>query len=168
MQVTKQLRTETGHRLTNYDGRCSHLHGHSYLFEVTAKCDDEHLDSKNMVMDFKDLKKAMNVVLDPLDHCMVLGKDDPLWSIDLINGDAECCELSDLFVATNGQAPRLMKWHENPTAESFAQWALDEINHQLSHLYHDSKPDGASETVPYFISNVRVWETATSYAEATK
>jgi len=47
MRITKQYRTETAHRLMNYDGKCSHLHGHSYLWEVTAECDDNDLASKN-------------------------------------------------------------------------------------------------------------------------
>lgn len=171
-QVTKQLRTETGHRLTNYDGRCSHLHGHSYLFEVTARA--HKLDEKNMVIDFKDLKKAMTTVLDPLDHCMVLGKDDPLWEVGASNSDAAFSDggdgrdLCDLFVATNGQAPRLIKWHENPTAESFAQWALEKIQGELCERYINEVETIRNHCfkMPYFISSVKVWETVTSYAEA--
>lgn len=178
MQVTKQLRTETGHRLTNYDGRCSHLHGHSYLWEVTARCDSSQLDEKNMVMDFKDLKKAMNAVLDPLDHCMVLAHDDPLWGMAIkmyeeisdslgrdIVDNIEKQPLHGMFKATNQEDPRLVKWHENPTAESFAMWALEQIEAELTIMFNpQSRPN---ITKPYFISSVRVWETATSYAEAT-
>lgn len=163
--VTKELRTETGHRLTNYDGRCSHLHGHSYLWQVTAR--SHKLDEKNMVMDFKDLKKAMNAVLDPLDHCMVLAHDDPLWNLGAsIEGSEQ--DLSDLFAATNGQAPRLIEWPENPTAESFAQWALKSIQDQLCELWKNEVGTirNNCSNMPYFISSVKVWETATSYAEA--
>ena len=180
MQVTKELRTETGHRLTNYDGRCSHLHGHSYRWQVTAKA--HKLDEKNMVMDFKDLKKAMNAVLDPLDHCMVLAHDDPLWSMceriynEMADTDDEIAKfekeaLHGMFKATNGADPRLIKWHENPTAESFAKWALEQIQEQLVVLWTTNEHpefEKSSEfrEMPYFISSVKVWETATSYAEA--
>lgn len=165
MQVTKQLRTETGHRLTNYDGRCSHLHGHSYLWEVTARA--HKLDDKNMVIDFKDLKKAMNTVLDPLDHCLVLAKDDPLWMLDSNNAGP----LSEILKATNGAEPRLIKWHENPTAESFAQYALERIQEVLQAAWLSDPmnvdiEDGGVFLMPHFIYSVRVWETATSYAEA--
>ena len=168
MNVTKQLRTETGHRLTNYDGRCSHLHGHSYLWEVTATCADTQMDDKNMVMDFKDLKKAMNEVLDPLDHALVLGKDDPLWALAAASGGP----LSDILRATNGKEPRLFEWPDNPTAESFAVWALEAIQYALLHSWEMSVAaehghvDEHTQRMPYFISAVKVWETATSYAEA--
>ena len=157
MQITKQIRTETGHRLTNYSGRCSHLHGHSYLWEVTAYADE--LDEKNMVMDFKDLKKAMNNVIDPLDHALLLSPTDPLWGIANSLGH----DLSKIVQATNGAEPRLFEWHDNPTAESMAKWALEKIQDELLKLHKEA---GNTEPMPYFITSVKVWETATSFAEA--
>jgi len=146
LTVTKQLRTETGHRLNNYDGRCSHLHGHSYLWEVTATAPE--LSANGMILDFKDLKEAMNTVLDPLDHALVLAHDDPLVATRTEE------ELLELFKATNGKQPRLFIWEENPTAESFAHYAMRAIQATLSHK-------------SITITTVRVWETATSYAEVT-
>lgn len=164
-QVTKEMRTETGHRLNNYDGRCSHLHGHSYKWCVTAR--SLSLDDKNMVMDFKDLKKAMNAVLDPLDHCMVLAPDDPLWEIGQ-NARPESYGLASFLTATNGAEPRLVKWHDNPTAESFAEWALESIQNKLCDLWINEKGTirNHCDNMPYEIVSVKVWETATSYAEA--
>jgi len=147
LTVTKQLRTETGHRLNNYDGRCSHLHGHSYLWEVTATAPE--LTDNGMILDFKDLKVAMNVVLDPLDHALVLAGTDPL-----VEMHSSQDELNNTFRATNGKPPRLFIWHENPTAESFAQWALLQIQSYLA-------------DTNITITKVKVWETATSYAEVT-
>lgn len=165
MKITKQLRTETAHRLTNYQGRCAHLHGHSYLWEVTVQS-STGLDDKNMVMDFKDLKKAMHDILDPLDHALVLAPDDPL----VLRPD-----MYHLIEATNGMPARFFQWHDNPTAESFASWALREIDVRLAHywrLYVESPVRPCSDEItarpmPYFVSAVRVWETATAYAEAT-
>ena len=164
MKITKQLRTETGHRLTNYAGRCAHLHGHSYLWEVTARSSE--LDCKNMVMDFKDLKVAMNAVLDPLDHCMVLAPDDPLWEFDAGNMDGN---LAGVLHPTNdvNAEPRLTKWHDNPTAESFAKWALEKIQEELENVFIANNPITHGYLMPYFICSVKVWETATSYAEAS-
>ena len=143
LTVTKELRTETAHRLMDYDGRCSHMHGHSYLWQVTAT--GPELTSNGMIVDFKDLKKAMNTVLDPLDHALVLRNDDPLIRDDI--------PPQKLFVATNGKEPRMFLWPVNPTAENFASWAAEEIQKLL--------PEGL------IITHVRVWETATSYAEWT-
>ena len=171
MKVTKHLRTETGHRLTNYVGRCAHLHGHSYLWEVTARSSE--LDCKNMVMDFKDLKKAMNTVLDPLDHCMVLAPDDPLWSLNAYvshpEGGCKDVSLQRALHPTNDvdERPRLTVWHDNPTAESFAKWALEKIQQELETLFTTKHPFTEGFTMPYYICSVKVWETATSYAEAS-
>lgn len=142
MRVTKQYRTETGHRLTNYDGKCSHLHGHSYLWEVTAEA---HGLENGMVLDFKDLKSAMKTVLEPLDHCLVLHEEDPLVE-NFGAGD----DLKQLLQATNGKEPRLWLTPFNPTAENFAMWAAAEITKLLP--------------VHISIARIQVWETATSFA----
>lgn len=148
--VTKQYRTETGHRLMDYDGKCSHLHGHSYLWEVSVEC--EHLSQNGMVTDFKNLKAAMKRVLEPLDHSMVLHARDPLLSMGALrNGGVE-----SLLRATNGETPRLHVWPVNPTAENFAAWAANEIQREM---WED--PDQRDVTVV----QVRVWETSTSYAD---
>lgn len=141
LTVTKELRTETAHRLMDYDGRCSHMHGHSYLWQVTAT--GPELTPNGMVVDFKDLKRAMNTVLDPLDHALVLRNDDPLIRDDI--------PPQKLFAATNGKEPRMFLWPINPTAENFAAWAARDIQKLL--------PEGITVTC------IRVWETATSYAE---
>lgn len=142
MQVTKQYRTETGHRLNDYDGKCSHLHGHSYLWEVTV--DAENLSENGMVIDFSDLKRAMVQVLEPLDHAMILHYKDPL----VLDNTPET--LQKVFRATNGAHPRLHIWPKNPTAENFADWASMEIQRLL--------PIGKT------VVQVKVWETVNSCA----
>ena len=148
LTVTKQYRTETGHRLCQYDGKCAHVHGHSYLWEVTATA--AALTDNGMVMDFADLKRAMEAVLEPLDHALVLWGDDPIVGM----ANSMPGGLSALFRGTNGTVARLFLWPHNPTAEHFAQWAATAIQQHL---------DQAGQHVA--ITRVRVWETATSFAE---
>ncbi len=45
-----------------------------------------------------------------------------------------CSELDVLMASTNGEVPRIILWHDNPTAESFAAWALKEIEAELKRL----------------------------------
>ncbi len=53
------------HFLKNYRGKCENLHGHNWDVEVTVK----GMDLKNgILMDFTDLKKALNEILDRFDH----------------------------------------------------------------------------------------------------
>ena len=54
------------HHLLNYDGDCENQHGHNW--KVEAFFQGEKLDKSNMLIDFKILKKALNLVLDKLDH----------------------------------------------------------------------------------------------------
>ena len=145
--VTKQYRAEIAHRLINYEGKCAHLHGHSYLFEATATALD--LDDRGMIVDFKDLKHAMKEVLEPYDHACVLHIDDPMCTGLLSYGSSVYHALK----ATNGESGRLHLWAMNPTAEAMAKAFADEINTIL-----------APTT---WLTKFVVWETATSHATWT-
>ncbi len=56
----------SAHQLREYQGQCEKLHGHNWLVEVVIE--GEELNSQGLLMDFKDLKKALNKVLRELDH----------------------------------------------------------------------------------------------------
>ena len=75
--VTKRIEFCYGHRLLDYDGVCKHPHGHNAIVEVDVRTDN--LDSRNMVVDFSDIKKIVKGWIDrELDHKMILRHDDPL------------------------------------------------------------------------------------------
>lgn len=54
------------HQLRGYQGKCEKLHGHNW--RVTVAVTAERLDEQGLAMDFHDLKKSLNEVLDQLDH----------------------------------------------------------------------------------------------------
>ncbi len=54
------------HRLSNYQGACENLHGHNFIVEVSVLCDQ--LDESYIAIDFKELKKIVNNILNKLDH----------------------------------------------------------------------------------------------------
>lgn len=56
----------SAHFLRGYRGKCEELHGHNWKVEVTAQA--KKLDKIGMLLDFKDLKMALNKVLEKLDH----------------------------------------------------------------------------------------------------
>ena len=75
--VTKRIDFCYGHRLLDYDGSCKHPHGHNAVVEVDVRTD--HLDKRNMVADFSDIKRIVKGWIDrELDHKMILRQDDPL------------------------------------------------------------------------------------------
>jgi 6-pyruvoyltetrahydropterin/6-carboxytetrahydropterin synthase len=54
------------HNLRGYKGQCENLHGHNWRVTVVVGADE--LDELGMVMDFRDIKKALSEVLERLDH----------------------------------------------------------------------------------------------------
>jgi len=56
----------SGHHLRNYPGNCERPHGHNWKVEVTVRATE--LDELGMGIDFKNLKKAVNVIMEELDH----------------------------------------------------------------------------------------------------
>lgn len=77
ISITKQYRTETGHRLCSKDaGACANVHGHSYLWEVTV---NGPIDQETgMIINFKDLKKILERCIGNYDHVLVLNRKDPI------------------------------------------------------------------------------------------
>jgi 6-pyruvoyltetrahydropterin/6-carboxytetrahydropterin synthase len=54
------------HLLRDYKGKCERLHGHNYRVHVTLRASSP--GRGGMIIDFGDLKRASNQVLDRLDH----------------------------------------------------------------------------------------------------
>jgi 6-pyruvoyltetrahydropterin/6-carboxytetrahydropterin synthase len=77
--VTKRIDFCYGHRLLEHDGVCKHVHGHNAVAEIEVRA--ETLDSRDMVVDFGDIKRLVKEWIDrELDHRMILRHDDPLVS----------------------------------------------------------------------------------------
>lgn len=74
--LTRRFTFEMAHALHGYDGLCRHIHGHSYKLFITiagAPSTDQTSPKLGMVMDFTDLKRAVNeAIIDRFDHALVL------------------------------------------------------------------------------------------------
>ena len=58
---------DSAHYLEGYDGKCARMHGHTYKVQICVagtKLDEQF----GMLMDFKDMKKALNALVEKLDH----------------------------------------------------------------------------------------------------
>ena len=127
-KVTKEIHFCYGHRLLNYQGKCRYLHGHNAKVEIELS--SKNLDRRGMVVDFSDVKRAIQGWIDTaLDHKMLLNKRDPL--IAHLRSIKEPLVLID----------------NNPTAETLAKLVFDY-----------AKKNG------YPVTQVRFWETPTSFA----
>ena len=82
IRVTKEFRFEGAHALLDYDGKCRHIHGHSYRLFITISGVPELSKShpkSGMVLDFNDLKKIVNnFIIEPFDHALLLRNGSPL------------------------------------------------------------------------------------------
>ena len=54
------------HQLRESGGKCERLHGHNWKVEVYVQ--GEQLGEHGLLIDFKDIKRAANQVLERLDH----------------------------------------------------------------------------------------------------
>jgi len=73
MKIAKEFRWEMGHRLPEHFGLCKNIHGHSYKMIVEFEGD---LDKNQMVIDYYDVEKFINPVIEKLDHSFMVTKDD--------------------------------------------------------------------------------------------
>ena len=68
--VTKTVKFDAAHVLTNHQGLCKNLHGHTYRVDVSVA--QAAGDDRDMVIDFKDLKRiATETVCDRFDHAFI-------------------------------------------------------------------------------------------------
>lgn len=65
-ELTVIAEFEAAHRIVDYPGKCNRLHGHNWSVEVTVA--GSKLNNLGMLIDFKELKKAVNATIDQLDH----------------------------------------------------------------------------------------------------
>lgn len=65
-ELTVGVDFEAAHRIVDYPGKCDRLHGHNWSVEATVV--GKKLDDLGMLVDFKEVKKALSKIADQLDH----------------------------------------------------------------------------------------------------
>ena len=131
--VTKTVRFDAAHVLTNHQGLCKNLHGHTYRVDVSVT--QAEGDERDMVIDFKDLKKiASEVICDRFDHAFVYNTASA--------GEREIAAV----VEKNGMRTVAIPFRS--TAENLAKLFFGDLKPRIPGL-----------------SAVTVWETADSSAE---
>ena len=65
--VVKEFTFDSAHFLPGYNGKCAVLHGHTYRLRV-GFCGEPSQFEDSMVLDFTDIKKLVQPVIDQLDH----------------------------------------------------------------------------------------------------
>jgi 6-pyruvoyltetrahydropterin/6-carboxytetrahydropterin synthase len=78
MLVNQEIEFDAAHRLLDYDGKCSNIHGHRWKVVATWKGQQK---KDGFVCDFKFLKQQLEAVVYELDHKLLLNSKDPLIKI---------------------------------------------------------------------------------------
>lgn len=73
MKIAKEFSWEMGHRLPFHEGKCRNLHGHSYkcMIELSGSP-----DKNGMLLDYYDLKKIIDPIIEELDHSFMVNSSD--------------------------------------------------------------------------------------------
>ncbi len=64
---------DSAHFLHGYEGKCSNLHGHHWVIEVTIAGEQlsDHGQAKGMLMDFGEMKRLVRALADRYDHTLI-------------------------------------------------------------------------------------------------
>ena len=65
-EIVIQHHFTAAHALRGYEGKCRNTHGHNFQVQVTLQ--GRQLDARGILVDFKDVKGALGVIIDELDH----------------------------------------------------------------------------------------------------
>ena len=114
--VTKTVKFDAAHVLTNHQGLCKNLHGHTYRVDVSVSQAAD--DDRDMVIDFKDLKGIANeVVCDRFDHAFIYNTESV--------GEREIAAVVELFFGDlKARIPGLVAVKVWETADSCAEYGL--------------------------------------------
>jgi len=125
--LTVDRSTATAHRLVEYDGVCSFVHGHNMKWEVELGVSMKEVGSNNMPLDFKDVSS----LLDEYDHAIVLNREDPL--LDKCLDDSDDVKIAEGEVFENDTLGDTIVYDGDPTCELLAQDVADKLL-ELEHV----------------------------------
>lgn len=105
---------DSAHFLKGYEGKCSNIHGHRWVVEVTVGAEEvaEEGQIRGMVVDFKILKEDLNRLADELDHSLVVEEGS-------LKETTKKALLEEEF--------RIVELPFRPTAENLAEYFFDEM-----------------------------------------
>lgn len=118
--VTKTVKFDAAHVLTNHNGLCKNLHGHTYRVDVTVAGNPDTPDG--MVIDFKDLKKiATQEICDVFDHAFIYNENS--------EGEKEIAAL------IQKHSMRTVRLSFRTTAENLAKYFFDKLAARIPQVH---------------------------------
>ena len=145
-RVCKTIDIESGHMLSKHQGKCKFPHGHTRKVEFVLEA--EHLDRNEMVCDFLIVKELIGDYLEALDHAICVNTADPAYQ-----------ELRARY------GERIISFeNEDPTTEVMARVIFETFVQKLA-SYSAKREQNYPLDREVRLVSVKVWETASSWAE---
>ncbi len=116
-EVAVERTFAAAHQLRNYKGKCENLHGHNYKVRVAVEA--EALDDAGLVVDFVEMKRLMDEVIERLDHTYL--NDIPPF--DRVNPSAE--NIAKLFFDELDRGLREARLSNAPRIASVKIWETE-------------------------------------------
>ncbi len=135
MIVAKTFKWEAAHRIPWHEGKCKHLHGHSYKMIVEF---DGEPNENGIVIDFNVIKKIVEPYINAIDHTTIISSKDN--------------ELKEIFEKKDW---RYYILPFDSTAENLCKYFADLIITEQEKLLSENKITAIS---------IKIFETETSYA----
>jgi len=119
LTVTKSVKFDAAHVLTNHQGLCKNLHGHTYRVEASVR--QMPGETADMVIDFKELKSVCEeMILSRFDHAFIFDGSSA--------GESEIAAV----VAKNGMRTVALPFRS--TAENLARYFFGELKPRIPGL----------------------------------
>lgn len=126
---------DAAHFLKGYDGKCKNIHGHHWrvIVCVKSKSLEEMGQTRGMVTDFSDLKKALQEEVNYFDHSLI-------YETESLKPQTICALLDEDF--------KIREVPFRPTAENFARDFYQKIQnrgYQIDSVTVYETPDNCAE-----------------------
>ena len=114
---------DAAHFLKDYKGKCSNIHGHRWRVVVSISSEklSAEQQTKGMIIDFSDLKKALKNICDYFDHTFIYEENSLK---------------PETVTALQAENFRLITVPFRPTAENFARFIYEELKKEKYTVCH--------------------------------
>lgn len=137
LTVSKEFSFEAAHMLSEHEGDCKNLHGHSYKMIVEVTGDIQN----GMVIDFKDLKNIVKqFIIDKIDHSFIYYKNS--------NDEVE----HQIAEVLKQGGKRIFEVDYRPTAENMSLDFYNILNREIKNM-------------GIRVVSITLYETQTSFAK---
>lgn len=125
--ATRRLQYAIGHRVFGHEGKCKHLHGHNFVFFLTAEAEPVEVKAKDYVSELGRLDRGglLDALGRVIDFGVLKSRFDPWFCMHWDHGMVLGREDDEGQAAVRMAHSKLFVLPYNPTAENLARFVLE-------------------------------------------